>query len=176
MPTRPDLAKIHIAKKELDLGDGLYREFLRVMFRKSSARDLSPQEVEELLEHFRTLGWKPRPASPRSVPSRRKTAGPPTAPFEKKYDDLGIRRGMATPAQLRKIEATWMTGPGIRIKTLHALRHFLMHFFHVADLRYVKAYQVTPILAAIGHVAHAPEGKHEDKPETAGKRKGSPEV
>ena len=137
MPNRKDLAKIHIAKKELGLSDRLYRGVLFVFFGKKSAKDLSPREVDALLEHLRGLGWRPRFQSPRG----------------KKHDDLGARPGMATPAQLRKIEMLWMTGPGIRLKTFPALRHFLNHFFHVSDLRFVTSLQVTPIIVALRKMA-----------------------
>ena len=59
MPSRSELAKIHIAKKELSLTDPLYRDLLFILFGKKSARDLDAQEVEELLTHFLSLGWRP---------------------------------------------------------------------------------------------------------------------
>ena len=143
-PPRWDLAKIHIAKKELGLTDSLYREVLSVFFGKRSAKDLNPREVEALLEHFKGLGWTPRPAGGY-------ISGRSATPFHKKYDDLGDRPRMATPAQLRKIETLWMTGPGVRMKTFPALRHFLAHYFQISDLRFVKADPVTPIIAAVRH-------------------------
>ena len=57
MPTRGDLAKIHIAKKELKLTDELYRNLLFVLFKKRSARDLVSRETDELILHFKSLGW-----------------------------------------------------------------------------------------------------------------------
>ena len=58
MPTNAELAKVHIAKRDLKLTDPLYRGFLNVLFGRSSARDLTHEQVEELLEHFKSLGWK----------------------------------------------------------------------------------------------------------------------
>ena len=40
MPTRGDLAKIHIAKKELKLTDELYRNLLFLLFKKLFTVDL----------------------------------------------------------------------------------------------------------------------------------------
>ena len=141
MPTRTDLAKIHIAKKELKLTDELYRNLLFVLFKKRSARDLISKETDELILHFKSLGWATTWPGLKNAPR-----------LEKKYDDLGVRKSMASPVQLRLIEALWMTGPGVRVKTLQALRHFLARFFHVFDLRFVKARQVTPILGAIRRI------------------------
>ena len=183
MPSRSELAKIHIAKKELSLTDPLYRDLLFILFGKKSARDLDAQEVEELLTHFLSLGWRPiytggqvmAPGAKRSrrpgkkpltgaglgaknAPGGLRKNGPknrrdfPSRPG-KKYDELGRRPGMASPAQLRLIEFFWMTGKGVRQKTPEALSHFLKHFFHVSDIRSIRAAQVTRILGAIRHVA-----------------------
>jgi hypothetical protein len=156
MPTRNELAKIHIAKKELWLSEDLYRDFLYILFGKKSAKDLNPKEVEELLTHFMGLGWQPTGPGHQRAGSKQQ-ANPhafenlPSQP--KKYDDLGDRPGMATPAQLRMIEYLWMTGKGVRIKTPEALSHFLKHYFHLSDLMKIRAAQVTPILGAIRNIA-----------------------
>jgi len=65
MPTRNQLARVHIAKKELQLTDALYRDFLELWFGKRSAKDLTAGEIEALLTHFKGLGWgQVRPARP----------------------------------------------------------------------------------------------------------------
>ena len=98
MPTRNELAKIHIAKKELWLSEDLYRDFLYILFGKKSAKDLNPKEVEELLTHFMGLGWQPTGPGHQRAGSKQQ-ANPnafenlPSQP--KKYDDLGDRPGMA---------------------------------------------------------------------------------
>ncbi len=60
MPSAADLAKIHIAKKELGLTDEAYRDILRTHFRVESAKDLAPKQVIVLLNKFRAKGWKPK--------------------------------------------------------------------------------------------------------------------
>jgi phage gp16-like protein len=57
---RADLAKIHIAKKELGLTDDVYRDILRIHFGVDSAKDLKPKQVTVLLNKFRAKGWKPK--------------------------------------------------------------------------------------------------------------------
>jgi phage gp16-like protein len=58
MASRNNLAKIHIAKKELNLEDEIYRDILHVQFKKRSSADLSDFQCVKLLQHFESLGWK----------------------------------------------------------------------------------------------------------------------
>ncbi len=60
MPSRADLAKIHIAKKELGLTDEAYRDIMRERFGKESAAKLTVGQACRLINHFRSLGWKPK--------------------------------------------------------------------------------------------------------------------
>ncbi len=60
MPSRADLAKIHIAKKELGLTDDEYRDIMRHRFGKDSAAMLTPGQARRLLSYFRSRGWRPR--------------------------------------------------------------------------------------------------------------------
>lgn len=131
MPTKSQLARVHIAKRDLQLSDSMYRSFLNLCFGKRSAKDLSPPEVEALLTHFKGLGWGQEDARP----------------------------PLASPAQLYKIEAMWMQGSGVRIKTLEALKHFLQRHFHVSSMAEIKACQVAPILGAIRKIARHAGGK-----------------
>jgi phage gp16-like protein len=59
MPNRADLARIHIAKKELGLDDATYRGVLWDRYRKESAAYLTPSEAADLIELFRQKGWRP---------------------------------------------------------------------------------------------------------------------
>ncbi|MCH8312890.1 MAG: regulatory protein GemA [Nitrospinae bacterium] len=132
MPTRSQLARVHIAKRDLNLSDSMYRDLLNLCFGKRSAKNLSPHEVDALLLHFQGLGWgNARPA----------------------------RQPLASLPQLRKIEVMWMQGPGVRIKTLAALRHFLQHHFHISSIEKIKASQVAPILGAIRKIARHAGGQ-----------------
>lgn len=57
------LSKIHIARQQVEMDEDVYRQKLREMFGKDSARDLTMHQAEKLLEEFKRLGWKPRPSS-----------------------------------------------------------------------------------------------------------------
>jgi hypothetical protein len=72
MPTRSELARVHIAKRDLKLSDSLYRDFLQLWFNKRSAKNLNPEQIEELLTHFKGLGW----GQVRSAPLEPEMASP----------------------------------------------------------------------------------------------------
>lgn len=56
-----DLAKIHIAKKELGLDDETYRAMVRRIGGVDSAKDLDMHARWRLLQELRERGWKPKP-------------------------------------------------------------------------------------------------------------------
>ncbi len=51
------LAKVHIAKKELNLPEHDYRAILE-RFNKESSAELTIAQLEELVKFFKHLGWK----------------------------------------------------------------------------------------------------------------------
>ncbi len=53
-----ELAKIHIAKKELAMDDDTYRAMLMQVAGVSSAADLSADGRAKVLEHFKAAGFK----------------------------------------------------------------------------------------------------------------------
>lgn len=55
-----DLAKIHIARKDLRLDDDTYRDILWTCARVRSSADLDDAGRRAVLEHFRARGWQPR--------------------------------------------------------------------------------------------------------------------
>ncbi len=59
------LAKIHIAKKDLGLSDDDYRAVLWARCRVRSASQLDHAGRQHLLDHFKALGWRPKPPSKR---------------------------------------------------------------------------------------------------------------
>ena len=148
-PTHADLAKIHIAKRDLKLDDALYRGFLNILFGRTSAKDLTHAQVEELLEHLKSLGWQSGYVKGIPPETFRKKSSASTNPSKN-----SSRFSPATLAQRGLIEYLWKHGPGIRTKTLEALEHFLTHHFHIVHLREVKAGQVPGILGAIRKMAH----------------------
>ena len=60
--TRPMLAKIHLAKKQLALTDESYRDILRRITGLGSAKAMRADQLDAVLKEFARLGWKPKPA------------------------------------------------------------------------------------------------------------------
>lgn len=117
MPDRRLLAKIHIAKKELNLQDEHYRNILNQKFGVSSSAFLSDSQASVLITSFKGLGWVPR-----SKP--------------KKYDDQKGDVYSATPAQKRLIEALWHDLYRGNNETKH-LRQFLWNHVKVSDVAFL---------------------------------------
>lgn len=140
MPDNKTLAKIHIAKKALGLTEAEYQDILYAHSDptqgppKQSSASMNETEAQNVIEHFKSLGWKPR---------GKKTGQ------ALRFEALANRPGMASPAQLRKIEATWMTHHRVRVKTEDALRRFIKHTFNIEALRFIEIGQVGKILKAI---------------------------
>ncbi len=57
-----ELAKIHIAKKDLHMDDDSYREIIRIVgkAKSGSSADLDLAGRSRVLHHFKQKGWKPR--------------------------------------------------------------------------------------------------------------------
>ncbi len=84
---RWQIARIHALKAEAGLSDGDYRALLGG-WDVASSKDLRFGEANEVIRALEGM-----------VPGKGRGG--------KKYDDLRGRRGMATPKQLRMLEAMW---------------------------------------------------------------------
>ena len=107
---------------------------------------LSKASVVEIERLTQFLG-APGPRTP--DPGPRLMSG-----FKHRYDELGHRDGMASPAQLRMIESMWMevsrmTTYAAREK---ALEGFLKRVVNVQQMEWIKSWQVRKIINAISHM------------------------
>lgn len=67
---RPLLAKVHIAKAQLNLDDEQYRDVVRRVTGKDSAAQCRYSQLIDLINEFKDLGWKtPRKKAFRRTPS-----------------------------------------------------------------------------------------------------------
>lgn len=91
-PTSPRrnqlLGKVHIAKKQLRLSDDDYRDTIENMFGVRSASKLSDRRLTELVEYFKSVGFKPLSRKPRPG----KTKAP--APAQHKEPLIGKMRAL----------------------------------------------------------------------------------
>jgi phage gp16-like protein len=60
-----DLAKIHIAKKDLGMSEEDYRAMLWTVGRVKSSAQLDDAGRRQLLAHLSKLGWAPKPGKPK---------------------------------------------------------------------------------------------------------------
>lgn len=56
-------AKIHIAKKDLNLDDGSYRDVLERVTGKNSSKNMTETQLKAVINEFKQYGWQPK-ASP----------------------------------------------------------------------------------------------------------------
>jgi|Deesub1362B_J571_1020462.scaffolds.fasta_scaffold07241_3 phage gp16-like protein len=129
--TRKQKAIIHMAKTRLGLDEDTYRAALRAVTGKDSAARLSVGEANRVIDHFVSRGFRID-----SMDDRRQ-----------RFRDLADRPGMASPAQLRKIEAMWREiawGDPSR-----SLRRFLFNGWRCSDLRFLTAEQAREVIEAI---------------------------
>ncbi len=123
---RRELAKIHLAAKQLGMDDETYRDMLWAIARVRSAKDLDEAGRRRVLDHLKSVGFKPKPGSPR-----------PGRPHNLGSEERG--------PQLAKIEAmltsagrAWAYADGIAKK-----------MFHVDRVTFCNPEQLRKIIAAL---------------------------
>lgn len=121
-----NLAKIHIAKKDLAMDDDTYQLLLERLFGVSSAKGLSDRQQGKLLGELRRLGWRPKPAKATVVPLRL--------------------------PQLRKIRLLWMRlieAGALRSIEDSALTTFVKKQVGVERLEWLSVAQASQIIEAL---------------------------
>ena len=145
--TNAQKALLHKAKHDLGLDDDTYREMLRNVAGVRSSVELSQSGFNAVMAHLQAAGF-------------RKTHGAHefsgyTARL-KKWQVLGLRPGMATPAQLARIETDWelmrwyWAPKGFANMEL-ALRGFIGKVAGVTDLRFLSGKKAVQVITALKH-------------------------
>lgn len=135
MSTYAQIKKIHTLKNVLQLDDDLYVDML-MSFGVQSSKDLTTTEAGiflEILEEKAVLTnkWEVR---------------------NKKYEELKSRdEDMATPAQLRMIEAIWREVCYIDSPEFakQSLRKFIQNKFKIADIKFLTKKKAVKVIRAI---------------------------
>lgn len=126
---------IHALKRALGMDEETYRQMLSGFAGVQSSKELTTLQADRLIVDMK------RKAGQDTL--TRHSAG--------RHESLQGRPGMATPAQLRKIEATWREvsraeDPAARAK---ALRGFLFRIARVSDLRFLDSKGASKIICAL---------------------------
>lgn len=113
--------KVAVARKQLRLDEEAYRDLLEARYRKRSLKRLSNAQLVDLIEHFKSLGFKPAPPKSRA---RRASARVPAMSAKiralwRALWDLGVVRepgDKALAAFIRRQTGldspSWMDGEG----------------------------------------------------------------
>jgi hypothetical protein len=120
MNRNANLATIHIAKKQLGFDEDTYRDLLEGITGKRSAKDMDLKEHIQVIREFERLGFR--------VESRRRGG--------RRYDELGLRPGMASPATLRMIEVLWHQVCRAKDERT-SLQRWLFKWYGVSDIRFL---------------------------------------
>lgn len=134
--------EIGYQRKLLGLSEELYREMLFARYKVESCKNLSEQQAKQFLKILRDQAKDAGVFKPKKQYA-----------FQKyKHNNLADRDDdMATPAQLRKIEAIWFevsvqTNDESREK---ALNSFLKRITGVENIKFLPKYQVQKVIKAL---------------------------
>lgn len=131
------IKKLHTLYSALGLTEEEYRLTLFANFNTDSTKNLTYAEAALLIEHLEEMALE------KGVWVK--------YPGKSAFEHLGVRPGMATPSQLRNIEALWKDANRIKRNAdrAAALRSWLFKFFKISDLRFLPADQVSKVLKAL---------------------------
>jgi len=152
--TKEQTRKVHALKTALGLPDDVYRKGLSDLFSVDTSKVLTARQAKYLINILEM------DAVTNGVWSRRE--------YRDKYNELARRPGMAVPAQLRKIEATWQGLYPESDQTLRQknLRSFLFKFFKVSDLRFLDQETANKVLYALRKMSERKETTPKNAPQT----------
>jgi hypothetical protein len=134
---------IKALQRALSMDEDTYRAMLGG-FRVESCTELTQQQAADLINRLMADAVK----TGRWVKSYFRAGRVHTL---KKWDELGTRVGMATPAQLRLIEVVWrdVTRYTDPVKIEQALQHFCAKRFKRDDITKIEKWMVPKVMTAL---------------------------
>lgn len=144
--SRYQVKMLHVLKSKLALSEDEYRERIQDLHGFSgTCKDLSYDEADFIISK-----WKAE-AIEKGVWKNYRPVRSGNRNNKLKYEELGRRPGMASPPQLRMIEAMWkdVSKYHAEDKRARALRKFTFRITGVEDLRFLKNWQVSKIIRAL---------------------------
>lgn len=140
--TTAQIKRIHVVIHSLRIDDDTYRAALTERFSVTTCKDLSLNQAQAFIRELEAVAIKhqhpeEQPAQAEKQPER--------------FSNLDNRPGMASAAQLRKIEAQWSD---VSIVPDHdargrALRTFIKRISGVADLRFLDSQGASKVINAL---------------------------
>ena len=131
--SRSQLARIHIAAKDLGLDEVVYRQVLINETGKRSAGDLTYGQARTVIEYFEKCGW---------------IGNAVQGPTSKVQGES--RTGFASPRQIGMIRGLWADlSYAPKEKRDGALREFLWKRFRVSDLRFLSSEGASKVIVAL---------------------------
>lgn len=122
--SREKIALIHVARRDLQLDDDIYRSVLREVAGVGSSAELSLSGFDAVMSRFERLGFKSRTAQAGDMAGASGDAR-----------QLGDRPGWATSAQLDYIRNLWVQWLGRDDEA--ALARWIENKYHVSALRFL---------------------------------------
>jgi len=129
--TDPQRKAIFVYARNLGLDDATLHELVHQITGRTSIADLTLDQASAVISHLLDIssGHKPQASS-------------------LKFSDMDGRPGMATGAQLRKIEAMWANVSTAKDKSA-ALRRWLSNKFQVSGLRFLTRGRASDVIVAL---------------------------
>ena len=153
--TKKQIKKIHTLKGAIGMNKDQYRRMVQEIHGFSgTSKDLSFNEAETLVQRLEAI------AIPMGVWKRYEVRQ-----SKKKYDDLGKRKGMASPRQLRMIEAMWKDASWTHdeAKRQVALRRFIFRIAAVDDIVFLTSQGANKVITAIQSMKRKHTQPHKDR-------------
>lgn len=146
------LAKIHIAKKDLQLGDDDYRSLLEGVTGLRSCKDMNTTQLNAVLDRFRELGWVPQAkATPKKGRGKKKRIYSPTSRHKPEY----------LKTQRDKIVALWIQAfqcGAVNDRSDTALQQWLNHSFKVRHINWMNQGQMHTAIEVLKKMIKAKGG------------------
>jgi len=154
MIDKAQIRKIHTLKGVLGMPDSLYRRMLEEAFSAVSSKQLTFIQARRfimVLEDFQRTFHKGDEIY-----------------YEAHFSNFGLRFGMATPEQLRKIEYLWNKFcPSYSIKQNQtSLRTFLSRKFKVSDVRFMDVLTAGKVITALTAMTERKKRTSKNAPQT----------
>lgn len=134
------IKRIHTIIHVLQIDDDTYRAALSERFNVASCKDLSINQAQAFIKELENI----------SIAVERDNHYPAEKQPER-FSELDNRPGMASPQQLRKIEAMWQDVSVVSEQNARgrALRQFVQRVAGVADMRFLDSEGAGKIINAL---------------------------